>query len=56
MKGAKHCPFCGSEKTVVSRDRWTDEYMVFCNICGVHGPSADTKEEAVFLWNERSDE
>lgn len=45
----KPCPFCGSEKL------YTDEGLfkkyVFCRNCHAYGPSGDTVEEALRLWN-----
>ncbi len=45
----KPCPFCGSSDTRVNRGKWVE-----CNNCRCFGPSGDTIEEAVILWNMRS--
>jgi Lar family restriction alleviation protein len=45
----KPCPFCGSTQ-VHMRDMATFPY-VFCEQCNAYGPSMETKEEAILMWN-----
>lgn len=55
----RNCPFCknndintwdkiaGSGKTV---------YFAYCSKCGCEGPTANTEEHAVELWNRRDND
>jgi len=57
-----HCPFCGSldvevEKTkmgMFSRHSF-DMYEVCCDACDIVGPSSTREEEAISMWNKRSE-
>jgi len=50
----KPCPICGATwKHGVSLTKFNDAWAVGCDKCGWPGPLADTKEEAIELWNRR---
>lgn len=56
MKGAKDCPFCGSEDLRVENDKREDPWwQISCFTCGALGPSADSSQDAVERWNLRMD-
>ncbi len=46
------CPFCKLTWTqpILARNTW----FVYCVNCGCEGPSAESREEAIDLWNQRS--
>lgn len=53
-KDAKDCMFCGS---AAGRPRLQSEGRMFqirCSFCGATGPTSETKEHAVEVWNARS--
>lgn len=45
----KPCPFCGSEELYA--DNGFLKKYVFCRNCHAYGPSGETEEEAIRLWN-----
>jgi len=50
------CPFCGDREYVISaeegsRHNW---YRVCCDNCTAKGEMADSKQQAVKLWNTRT--
>jgi len=47
----KPCPFCGGLWTIYIEDR--EGNHVRCEDCSVDGPSADTREKSIVLWNTR---
>ena len=50
------CPYCGADVRLLHLHQ-QDEMPRFvrCGKCGARGPTADTAEEAVIMWNERPD-
>ena len=55
MLSEKSCPFCRSTNVSVSEyGRSLDtQFHVHCNECQADGPIANTKAEAITLWNDR---
>ncbi len=50
------CPFCGKYLTMTWHIGHYDKpWIVQCYACGAEGPRAKTEEEAVELWNKRTD-
>ena len=49
MDNLKPCPFCGSEELYA--DNGFLKKYVFCRNCHAYGPSGETEEEAIRLWN-----
>lgn len=48
----KPCPFCGSDsKLRVSGPAFSDERYVVCDNCDTYGPSGESTEDAIKLWN-----
>jgi len=57
MAELKPCPFCGCKKTCMFPDidsEFGTAWAVVCDKCGATGPFEDSKEQAIFAWNERS--
>ena len=48
----KPCPFCGG-KAILSEDKRTDVYSVFCNECYTETSLQCTEQEAIEAWNRR---
>jgi hypothetical protein len=48
------CPFCLNDDNRVLRDLEWEHYYVFCDCCEACGPSAQTEERALKLWEEMS--
>lgn len=53
MSDLKACPFCGFEYCGFGNPGNQDE-LIWCPECFTDGPLADTKDEAVALWNTRA--
>ena len=52
----KNCPFCKSEDVGSSKvQAGSNSYHVCCFECGVSEPVANSREEAVKLWNREMD-
>ena len=52
----KPCPFCGSESiSLEEAGRNTDVWFIQCEYCGATFPHFDSKEEAMFVWNTRTE-
>ena len=52
----KNCPFCKSEDVGSSKvQAGSNSYHVCCFECGASGPVANSREEAVKLWNRGMD-
>lgn len=55
----KHCPFHAHESNLAGFvGEWFSNqriafWAVFCEACSAHGPEAETKEEAIEVWNTR---
>lgn len=48
----KACPFCRSDsKLRISGPVLSDERYVVCDNCDAYGPSGESKEDAIKLWN-----
>lgn len=53
MKEPKGCPFCGSNSIRI----WDgNHYWCQCNVCLASTAAEDTREEAVELWNRRTND
>lgn len=64
----KLCWFCKNKDSIAwsandeTSSLWTirnegeNSYQVYCHDCEAHGPSAETEEEAIRLWNETDDD
>jgi Lar family restriction alleviation protein len=53
MDDIKGCPFCGSKQIAILFDEgccWLE-----CWRCGVTSPAAESRAEAIAIWNRRSD-
>ena len=48
------CPYCYStnDSTVYIVNLTRDSYYVYCDECGLHGPTKYSEEEAIEAWNE----
>lgn len=52
MKQIKPCPFCGSDsKLRISGPVLSEERYVVCDNCDTYGPSGESIEDAIKLWN-----
>lgn len=52
----KPCPFCGScDDLQFLDDNDYETVQVNCLECGTCGPEADTRREALDLWNRRAE-
>ncbi len=49
-QGIKPCPKCKESSTAVTT-HWR-KFLVMCQPCGAFGPWADTRIDAIELWNE----
>ena len=51
------CPFCGSKETVVFANEYDGQhYFIGCRVCEASSCRwAESKEEAVEMWNKRID-
>jgi len=52
----KPCPYCGAHEdswTDVGQSSYTDKWQTVCLRCGARGPWADSRDEAIELWNRR---
>jgi Lar family restriction alleviation protein len=51
------CPFCGAPQPHALRDFSSvgrmDHYYLYCNGCGVCGPTGHTEDQAIKAWNMR---
>lgn len=47
----KPCPFCGSVEMLSMREA----LFITCDGCIVHGPSGETREDAIARWNTRAE-
>ena len=54
MAELKPCPFCGRE--LLSIEGWKDLFWIECINCQTEGPSGETKEEAIEVWNWRAED
>ena len=55
----KRCPFCGGIADVFFQsgcDYWYDKYAVYCTQCGCTTEDFETKEEAISVWNRRTND
>jgi Lar family restriction alleviation protein len=50
-KEEKPCPFCGGE--YVNTYKYSDNWYVACNKCGVRTEGDTSKEMAIATWNRR---
>ena len=48
------CPFCGGEGKVQLYSAKFDTYWVFCKQCGMDSKMAETKSDAIAVWNYRA--
>ena len=46
------CPECGSERTYTTGQFRPLGLLVVCKNCGLRGPLAQTREEAIALWED----
>lgn len=49
LQEVKPCPFCGSDYSLLELWSW----FVTCPVCKTKGPSGNSEEEAIKLWNDR---
>lgn len=54
MDELKPCPFCGSNYNHAVCV-YGEEYYIECLACTTCGPSGETKEEAIEVWNRRAE-
>lgn len=47
------CPFCGGNRLTMN-DSGYDDWFLVCDDCGADGPTAVTRYNAKYLWNDRS--
>ena len=55
MIDLKPCPFkhTGFSDGLVVISNRVKQYSVLCDICGAEGPTGETEEESIELWNKR---
>ena len=46
----RDCPFCETEDCLYT-GMYEDHHVVICGGCGAEGPTCESEEEAVELWN-----
>ena len=46
------CPFCGEDDAVASANPMMGQHYVICCCCEAQGPAAQTKRDAISLWND----
>lgn len=46
------CPDCGSERTYTTGQFRPLGILVTCKNCGLRGPLAQSREQAILLWND----
>lgn len=46
------CPECGSERTYTTGQIRPIGLYVVCKKCGLKGPLAQTRDQAILLWND----
>ena len=57
MSKRRSCPFCGHDHSMVWHiGHLIKPWFVECTRCLATGPSADTEERAIELWNRRAEE
>jgi Lar family restriction alleviation protein len=51
MKPSK-CPFCKNSNKLTTDNQVAGKAFVWCLNCGAMGPNAESKQEAIKLWNQ----
>lgn len=52
IKLCERCKYPARVRTWRDREGWRCRYAVRCDTCGNTGPMAETREQAIELWNE----
>lgn len=49
----KTCPFCGSDRVIVTSPEGYQRFCVKCMDCGARGPVKSNDEAAMYAFNKR---
>ena len=53
MRHLRECPFCGEDEMITVSQLPTEEYYVFCEVCGARSGPAHERYRAIKNWNGR---